>query len=66
MKGSPKFSVRYTEGFTKPTKITDFVDGAVYMEMSNEASTTRGGNRLYSREVIEKTRSGEDPYLYPT
>ncbi len=65
MKGSPKFSVRYTEGFTKPTKITDFVDGAVYMEMSNEASTTRGGNRLYSREVIEKTRSGEDPYLYP-
>lgn len=65
MKGSPKFSVRYTEGFTKPTKITDFVDGAVYMEMSNEASTTRGGNRLYSREVIEKTSSGEDPYLYP-
>ena len=65
MKGSPKFSVRYTEGFTKPTKITDFVDGAVYMEMSNEASTTRGGNQLYSREVIEKTRSGEDPYLYP-
>ena len=65
MKGSPKFSVRYTEGFTKPTKITDFVDGAVYMEMSNEASTTRGGNRLYSREVIEKTRSGEDPYRYP-
>lgn len=65
MKGSPKFSVRYTEGFTKPTKITDFVDGAVYMEMSNEASTTRDGNLLYSREVIEKTRSGEDPYLYP-
>ena len=65
MKGRPKFSVRYTEGFTKPTKITDFVDGAVYMEMSNEASTTRGGNVLYSREVIEKTRTHADPYLYP-
>lgn len=33
--------------------------------MSNEASTTRGGGTLYSREVIEKTRTHADPYLYP-
>lgn len=65
LKGRPKFTVRYTEGITTPTKITDFVDGATYMEMSNEASTTRGGGALYSREVIEKTRTHADPYLYP-
>lgn len=65
LKGRPKFTVRYTEGITTPTKITDFVDGATYMEMSNEASTTRGGGTLYSREVIEKTRTHADPYLYP-
>ena len=65
LKGRPKFSVRYTEGLTKPTKITDFADGATYMEMSNEASLTRGGGRLYSRDIIEKTRRGDDPYLYP-
>lgn len=35
------------------------------MEMSNEASLTRGGGRLYSRDIIEKTRRGDDPYLYP-
>ena len=64
-KGRPKFTVRYTEGITTPTKITDFVDGATYMEMSNEASMTRGGGALYSREVIEKTRTHADPYLYP-
>ena len=64
-KGRPKFTVRYTEGITTPTKITDFVDGATYMEMSNEASMTRGGGALYSREVIEKTRMHADPYLYP-
>ena len=65
LKGRPKFSVRYTEGLTKPTKITDFADGATYMEMSNEASLPRGGGKLYSQEIIDKTRRGEDPYLYP-
>ena len=33
--------------------------------MSNEASLTRGGGKLYSQEIIDKTRRGEDPYLYP-
>ena len=59
LKGRPKFSVRYTEGLTKPTKITDFADGATYMEMSNEASLTRGGGKLYSQEIIDKTRRGD-------
>lgn len=64
-KGRPKFSVRYTEGITRPTKITQFADGATYMEISNEASLTRGGNILYDRNAIEKTRNLSDPYLYP-
>lgn len=66
LKGRPKFSVRYTEGLTKPTKITDFADGATYMEMSNEASLTRGGGRLYSRDIIERPAAGMTPTSIPT
>ena len=64
-KGKPKFNARYTEGITMPTKITEFADGVTYMEMANEASTTRGGKALYSQYDIDMTRSGADPYLYP-
>lgn len=64
-KGKPRFNVRYTEGFTMPTKLTKFTDGATYMEVSNEASKTRGGNILYSDETIDMTRRNADPYLYP-
>lgn len=64
-KGKPKFSFRYTEGITRPTKITKFADGAKFMEVSNEASMTRGGLRIYSQNDIEMTRTGADPYMYP-
>ncbi len=64
-KGKPKFSFRYTEGITMPTKITDFVDGAKFMEVSNEASTTRGGQAIYNKYEIDMTRRNVDPYVYP-
>ncbi|MEX0720775.1 MAG: TonB-dependent receptor [Balneolaceae bacterium] len=62
--GKPKVKVRYNEGITSFTRLPDFADGATFMEMSNEALTTRGSTPRYSEEEIEKTRTGVDPMLY--
>lgn len=63
--GKPKFNFRYYEGLTQFTTLPEFADGITYMQMSNEALTNRGAAPIYSEERIEKTASGEDPYLYP-
>lgn len=63
--GKPKFNIRYYEGLTQMTKLPEFADGITYMKMSNEALTNRGAAPIYSDEKIQKTASGEDPYLYP-
>ncbi len=63
--GRPKFNFRYYEGLTQFTKLPEFADGLTYMHMSNEALTNRGAAPIYSEERIQKTASGEDPYLYP-
>ncbi|WP_218127758.1 SusC/RagA family TonB-linked outer membrane protein [Niabella drilacis] len=63
--GRPRFNFRYYEGITEFTRLPEFADGITYMRMSNEALTNRGASPLYSEERIQKTASGEDPYLYP-
>ncbi|MBO9154984.1 TonB-dependent receptor [Chitinophaga sp. GCM10012297] len=61
----PSYNFRYTEGVTEFTTLPSFADGALYMEMSNEALKTRGNTPIYSDEAIQATRDGSDPYLYP-
>lgn len=52
--------------FTQPVKMVDFVDGATWMDLYNEAYMARGGAApVYSGEQIEYTRSGLYPYVYP-
>lgn len=52
--------------FAMPNRLPKYTDGATYMEMYNEAATNYGaGGSLYSRDKIEGTRLGLDPYLYP-
>ncbi len=63
--GRPKIRVRYTEGVTAFTKLPELADGVTYMELSNEASATRGGSLNYTPEAIAQTRAGSDPYMYP-
>lgn len=65
VKGKPKIRMEYKKGFTRFTKIPEFADGVTYMQMANEALTTRGYAPLYSEEAIHKTYTQEDPYLYP-
>lgn len=46
-------------------KFPEFVDGAEYMRLYNEASVARGGSIRYSDTDIERTANGYNPLLYP-
>jgi len=63
--GRTDINLDYYQGLTKFTKLPETADGVTYMQMANEASTTRGGNPIYSQDLINKTYTQVDPYLYP-
>lgn len=63
--GRTDLSLDYYQGLTQFTRIPEIADGVTYMQMANEASTTRGGNPIYSEDMINKTLTQVDPYLYP-
>lgn len=48
-----------------PTVMPRTVDAPRYMEMFNEAERNSGNTGPFAQEVIDKTRSGEDPLNYP-
>lgn len=59
-------NVTVENSFVQPVKVPDFVDGATWMELYNEASAARGGSSaVYSQDVIDLTRSHAYPYLFP-
>lgn len=63
--GKPTVSVDYYEGLTYFTQMPRLADGITYMNLANEALTTRGNPAKYSDELIQRTQSGYDPLLYP-
>ncbi|WP_316816355.1 TonB-dependent receptor [Pedobacter nyackensis] len=63
--GKTNFNVRYNEGITTFVDRPKLVGGVEFMHLVNEALTTDGKEPKYSPEIIEKTRDGSDPYLYP-
>lgn len=63
--GKPQINFDYNEGFTTFTKIPKLADGIKYLNMANEATTTRGGSPIYSQLYIDSTAGGKSPYLYP-
>lgn len=57
---------RLENTYNTPIQVPEFVDGVRYMEMYNEAVTTRGtGEVLYTQSKIDGTRAGLDPYAFP-
>lgn len=63
-----RINVSVENSFNIPMSFPNFVDGATYMEMANEAYYTRKGTyngQLYSQEKIDNTRLGKNPYVYP-
>ncbi|WP_326991403.1 TonB-dependent receptor [Chitinophaga sp. 212800010-3] len=63
--GKPQIYFDYNEGINSFTKRPEMLDGITYMNLANEAATTRNQNPVFSQEKIDKTKSGEDPLLYP-
>lgn len=63
----PSISFKMEKGFNGPTSLPKFVDAPTYLELYNEAKLASNPNFVtpFTDEVIEKYRSGEDPYLYP-
>jgi TonB-linked SusC/RagA family outer membrane protein len=65
--GKAKLSVRIENSFSGATEKIKMVDPLTYMEMANEAASTRSivPTTAYSRSKIEETRLGVNPYVYP-
>ncbi|GAO43072.1 TonB-dependent receptor [Flavihumibacter petaseus] len=66
--GKPRISAKAETGVTGLTKLPKMLDGVTYMQLYNEAQRndpSYTGEGAYSDEVIAKTKSGLDPYLYP-
>ena len=62
-----RINVTLENTFSSPMNFPEFVDGATWMELYNEAKLTRNpsADKTYSDERIKATREGLDPYLYP-
>ena len=62
-----KVGVTYEQSFNVPVNFPNFVDGATWMELYNEALLTRNpaGSTKYTQQMIDNTRNKVDPYAYP-
>ncbi|HEX3006272.1 MAG TPA: TonB-dependent receptor [Bacteroidales bacterium] len=63
--GKPQIQVQLEQGMVAPVKLPSYIDGAKYMEIYNEACRFSNVPEKYTQERIDKTRSGENPDLYP-
>ena len=60
-------NVTVENSYVRPMNMPEFVDGATWMAMYNEAMTGRNPGSIdkYSNETIKRTFSHEYPYVYP-
>ncbi|GAB6008741.1 SusC/RagA family TonB-linked outer membrane protein [Dysgonomonas reticulitermitis] len=65
--GAASINFKFETGMQQPIAKPQFVDAPTYLELLNEANLASNPNYVtpYTPEVIEKHRSGEDPWLYP-
>ncbi|WP_299668871.1 TonB-dependent receptor [uncultured Polaribacter sp.] len=65
--GPLKVNARIEYSTSQPTDNVEFADAVTYMNMHNEALTTRNpfGVELYSPRKIDNTIAGTNPLLYP-
>lgn len=64
---SAKFSFRYENSFSAPTKNVELADPITYMRMENEAVATRNPLEItpYLESKIDNTEAGIDPLAFP-
>lgn len=63
-----KVNASIENSFNVMDRFPEFVDGAIWMEMYNEAQLTRDphASQRYSQEIIDNTRKGINPLIYPS
>lgn len=63
-----KVNASIENSFNVMDRFPEFVDGATWMEMYNEAQLTRDphASQRYSQEIIDNTRKGINPLIYPS
>lgn len=62
----PIIGFRLEGNVSTPTKVPEFVGGARYMEMFNEAIANQGtGDVIFTDEQIYGTRNNLNPYVFP-
>ena len=63
--GKPTITIKADYGISQPTQLPEFVDAPKYMETLNYARQLSGLDIAYLPDIIEKTRNGVDPDIYP-
>lgn len=63
--GKPQIYFDYNEGVNTFVRRPEMLDGVTYMNLANEALTTRNQTPKYTQEYIDNTKNGVDPLLYP-
>ena len=63
--GKTKVNAKVETSYSTRTKTPEFVDGVKYVQMVNEAFTTRSKPAPYTDEDVELFRNGLDPELFP-
>lgn len=63
--GKMNVSAKFQSSYNSLTVVPEFVDGATYASMVNEARTTRNQSPIYQPDELELFRLGLDPDLYP-
>ena len=63
-----RINASFENSFNMPMNFPEFVDGVTYMNMFNEATSTRTGKYSglpYTQQYIQNTAKGLNPYVYP-
>ncbi|MGQ1929367.1 SusC/RagA family TonB-linked outer membrane protein [Ornithobacterium rhinotracheale] len=62
-----RVGVSFEYSIHQPLNFPNFVDGPTWMELYNEALISRNPNAKprYSQDVIDNTRNGVNPYVFP-
>ena len=63
--GKTTVNVSVEHSFTRPEKLPEFLDAADYLTLLNNINIQDTGQEIYSRDLINRYRTGYDHELYP-
>jgi len=63
--GKPKVVFRTENAMLTALRLPEYINGYQYAKLVNEAQGYAGLRKRYSKDELEKFRTGSDPYFYP-